>query len=264
MRLIRAPGKRLAAAVIFGLCGAAGTGLFTPTANAAGLTCGTIGNYFEGVGTAAQASIFGARATIETVTPPLCSAGTSPSESTVWAMVAAHRVGAPHDDAHRMYAQAGYVNSGPFSGDPIGLTKFAQFTKACSPGCKAGELPFISWYSNGAPSGSLTYVAKYQNGDGLIHMYANGVDVLQTTYATTGVWESAWNAYWSAETFHIQTDIVGRSSNKASLWNMQTYSSSGSAVFPASIPIRYDYVPNYRFNFTSPATGGTGIDLWTS
>lgn len=231
-------------------------GAGTPAQSAT--TCGG-GAYFH-TGRSAQASsaVWGARATIEDFDPDLCSTA---SASSVWALVAAPKSG---NASEIMYAQAGYLKVGQYTNGPVpaGWRKFAQYAKSCSPGC-APSLDYVTWWSDAAPTGPLTYVATYRQSDDRIHMYSNGVDVLQTTYDPVSVWTSQWTPQYYAETWHAGTDIVGSSGNKTSLWNLQVYDSSENTSFPANWIAPSAGTTRHFGQITYPGTGGEGMDLWT-
>lgn len=237
-----------------------------PRADAALSFCTSIGNYYGGTYSTTQTFIRGARATIGPDNPDLCAGGTgSPSDSSAWAMVTGLRQGS---SSFLMYAQTGYakVGSRSFEAEYVpggGLRKFAQFSKACAPGCGSPGDPqtdYVTWYSGSAPTTALTYVAKLE-GDGKIHMYSNGVDVLQTGYNVMDHWGSGWQVQYAGEALHPQSDIPGTSANKVSMWNLDYWKYGGpynSVTTLTDVQSGRFYVEQF-----APATGGLGIKIWT-
>lgn len=235
--------------------------LTAPPAGAANTPCGSYNNYFAGTETAYNGIVRGAKATIENWYPALCSTS---SMSNAWVMV----VGVKQSSTILLYAQAGYTRFGTNYTDvadpdaPSGLHKFAQRAKTCFPSCSNG-VNWVSWYSASAPTEPLTYVAKRLASDGQVHMYTNGVDVLQTDYEIADYWNmNQVAAQYYSETVNAGSDVMGTGGDTALFENLAYYKSDGTANVPQSLT-DFATIPRHH-GVSYPTTGGNkDMVTWT-
>lgn len=235
----------------------AGTGAVHPnSAGAAGSTCGTKSNYLDGYGTTYQTSIYGVRADIERNDPALCSpSGGSPSLSAAWAMVT------PNQAYH--WAQTGYIKVGTVSPDfpnHTGFHTFAQYTQQCQPNCSGSG---VTTAFGDDPGGTATYAAYLRSSDDRIHMTVDGTTLLTMNYDVTGEWVNDWAGQFAAETYHVQSDVPGTSSDRTRFNYIQRYESNGDINFIQNLYLFSGIPTRYKYDEFAASVGGRGIDLWT-
>lgn len=142
----------------------------------------------------------GAGATINTMTPALCS-GTDPnSASAIWAMTAGQG-----DD---QYAQSGYVR---FYGQST-VYFFAEYDKN-------SNTSFV-YKGFGTASGTHTYDELYNFNGGYIQMEKDNVTLLTTNFDPAVSWTSPWSPQFLGETHDPGDDIAGTSSNPVYFSNL--------------------------------------------
>lgn len=199
-------------------------------ATAAGATCGTDGNWFDGYSVPAKTSRFGVSAQIEYQNPSLCGNDeTGGSFSGVWTMIMAASATHPSSEAARGWAQVGYLQLADKVGDDpcTCIARFAQYTRKCKSTLSCTGNTLVTEYDPTNPAGFWTYRVKYGS-DGILHMLAHGTELAKMNYSTAGVWSPYWEGQFSGETGNKESDIVGTSADKASFLNVQGQVTDGS------------------------------------
>lgn len=219
-------------------------------ASAAGSSCGANEPLLVGRGSAYSTAIYGARAEIERNVPQLCSsAGGSPSLSTAWAMV---------NSRNNYWAQAGYIKVGeesPNFPDREGMLMVSQWMRA-NRGLVTRFAP--------DPGGERMYSVYQSRSDGHIHMRADGIQIDETEYNPSGVWDPAWSAQYAGETRHYASDVPGTASDKTTFSYLQRYDGNGGVHFVGSFPLDVNEAPwRYKKTLFPAAVGGYGMNIWT-
>lgn len=164
----------------------------------------------------------GAGATINTVTPALCSGTDQYSDSSIWVMTDG---GAnPYE-----YAQSGYDRS--YGQSTVYF--FAEYDKNKS-------TPFVD-KEFGTASGTHTYDELYNFNGGYIQMEKDNVTLLTTNFDPIVWWSSPWSPQFFGETHDPGDDIAGTSSNPVYFSNLCIVTSrSGGCSSTPSLSLASD------------------------
>lgn len=232
-----------------------------PLAGAAADNCVNRGNYFAGVFTTEQETIFGSRATIQRFNPELCShVNGSPSDSSAWAMVEARAIGG---GGARDWAQIGWAKVGENSSEPVsGIHMFAQWTRPCNPGCANGD-NVVNVYGPD-PGQARMYTNVLRSSDNHIHMLYDNTQLAETAYNPQGDWDPAWDAQYAGETFHPGSDVAGFVDNRASFYYLQTSNSSGTFSNITGFAGKTESRDWYHAGVYNADVGGLGLNIWTN
>jgi len=219
-------------------------------ASAAG-SCEGFSYGFTGAASNYQVGIYGSRSSIEYRNPDLCgSDANGDGFSTVWSMVTAYSADDPNH-AHfgwSGYAQAGYYQAGGgTAGYKAGIWEWSQYSLRCVSHNNCSGTTFHNAYGPhpyDEQTGSVYYSERYLSSDTHIHMNAAGTQLDETNYNPTGDWASDWQSQFYGETHDHGTDVVGTTSDKATLDYLAKYTNGVGAY-------------SYLNNVTGSTTAGT-------
>jgi hypothetical protein len=157
----------------------------------------------------------GAGATINTMTPALCTQNASWADSSIWAMTAGQGAG--------QYAQSGYDR---YEGQST-VYFFAEYDKNSSTPPVNKEF--------GTASGTHTYDELYNFTGGFIQMEKDNTTLLQTNFDPIVEWSSPWSPQFFGETHDPGDDIAGTSSSPVYFSNLciVTSRSGGCSTTPS-------------------------------
>jgi hypothetical protein len=234
--------------------------MFAVPVDAAVSPCaGQATSHFAGGSTSYQLNIWGSKANISDFDPALCG---SSSVSVAWSMVAA--VSNDAQNAHG-WAQIGYGEFGGNSGfSHSGYHTFSQFTKWCYDDGSACASGYPVTKFDPAPTSTVLYKNQYRSADSHIHMYYGSTQLDETEFdPTNNHWDGNWSAQFFDETYHQETDVVGKDANRVQYTSLmkQTDNSGGNWAGIQNITRRVDY-SRYHAQFTNP-TQNQNFETWT-
>ena len=230
-------------------------------------TCGSAQHIDAGGYSNYTSANFGVRAKISLDTIRLCKSGTSSSGSSVWVMATAAKDGYTAK-TRSLYAQAGYEKLGPqwpYAG-PKTLHTFSQWTRKCYPtSCAQGVDPAPTKYGTVAPTNNAMYSVYLNRSTQRILMYVGTKLMDSTDYdpASSGGWDSAWRGEFFGESYDPNSDVVGTSSDPATITQIQRYEQNGSINFISTLT-PFAQIARYHASNYSPSVGGLGLKIWTN
>lgn len=224
-------------------------------------------SYFDGKTQQTRlTSIRGSSVHLEYQPPILCdntaiTGSLGDSVSAAWAMTVDNRGGITAG-----WAQAGWVKSGAGSALPgSGTHRFVQWTLACKSTATCGpDQVFTKFF--GSVNQFAYYGTRYEAADGLIHFYADGVQLMAMDYNVYGIWTNEWATQFHGETKHPETNIGGWERNQISVGEMAYYNNSQAAYCVTSTMLNVKVTDRawYKQADYTPAGGCLGFKIWTN
>jgi hypothetical protein len=238
----------------------------------AGTSCqGNDVSWFSGYEGLPSSSVWGSRASIEFYNPDLCGSDTTGgSASVAWVMVSAPSSTLPGNESAAGWAQVGYGQFGyPHPNGPAqegDIATFAQYTKKCKStlGCTGSQT--VTQWDPTNPTAAWVYKVEFAGGavgDQHLHMRANGVEILETTYNPGGDWATSWTNSFFGETKDIGSDVVGKTTQQVAFTELDNQSTPGGAWANISSlsPGPYQHEP---LRYKKSIFGSLDFRIWTN
>lgn len=219
--------------------------LTSPPLTRAATTCSSEQHNFDGVQhpTGGGLSNTGVGASVNTMTPALCTTGASWADSSIWVMDADNTLG------NGGYAQVGYLRH---HGDST-VYYFTEYRKNYN--------TTSTFNKYGTASGTHSYRDLYNYTTGHIDMWLDSTKLASTNFDPIVEWTSPWSPQWFGETHDPGDDIAGTSSSPVyySSLCIVTSRSGGCSTTPSGLVI-YDSYSRYHIAWD---TTNSKFHVWT-